>query len=1241
MAGKDSPVQPPLDDSRIETIEIDQEVQRSYIDYAMSVIVARALPDVKDGLKPVHRRILYAMDEGGLRAGTPYRKAARVVGDVTGKYHPHGTEAVYDTLVRLAQDFSMRHVLVDGRGNFGTVDGDPPAAMRYCVTGDTLIRTAEGTEPIEDLRDIAPNSEEDLDLKVLDHLGNPVVASKLFHSGDHATIRLCTVEGFELQGTSNHPVLSLVCVLGVPLLQWRLLSELRAGDYVVMARPKEIPYSQPPDEWDRQLAVLAGGLLSEGFMGTNRVGFNNTDSDYFAAVLAAFDRVVGGTRYISKRMLKSGKPLYAIDVHDLRSFRASPFAELIGDLSASKRVPKCIWSRSPGVKRIFLQSLFEGDGSASILERNAIQISYSTYSPRLAHEVQSLLLEFGIVSRQAWYAKGEIKVFIGNRRDARLFAERVGFLGRKQVRLISLLEKLPTSPSSRSTDHVPFLADYVRRECGSRWVDKDWLRRHNIDRIDRWEANPEAILGRIRSKEVRSVIEPLIANGYYFARVWSVDDAGVRPVYSIRVESDGHSFITNGFVSHNTEVRLESLATELLRDLDQDTVDFVPNYDNLEREPLVLPARFPNLLVNGSTGIAVGMATNIPPHNLGEVIDAAVALLEDPELKVAGLMKIVKGPDFPTGGLILGRDGIKEAYTTGRGTVRVRAKCEIEETKAGRQRVVVTELPYMVSGDRILEKIADLATSKKIQGISDLRNESNRQGIRLVVELKRDAIPQVVMNNLYKHTQLQDSFGMNMLALVGGVPKTLSLLEMLQHYLDHQVEVVTRRTKFRLRKAEERMHILEGLLIALRHLDAVIKLIRESKSADDARGKLMTRYKLSEIQANAILDMQLRRLAALERQKIKDEADELTKTIKELQSILKSPAKLRKIIKDELLEVKAKFTNPRRTAITASEGAFDIEDLIANEPVIVTITRSGYIKRVKASVYRTQGRGGKGVIGAAPKEGDIVDRVLTTTNHAYVLIFSNRGKVYRVKAHEIPEKDRTARGVSIRNLLPFTADEQVAAVIDTRDFEAHKYLVIGTKRGIIKKTAFGAYDTSLRSGIIALKLRPKDEVVGVRATSGGDELIMVSRRGMAIRFDEVKVRPMGRKASGVIGMRLGAGDEVVSFDVVDPNAELLIVTDAGYGKRTILERFKVQGRGGKGLKAVKLTSVRGSVQGARVVREGHEVFLIASDGQVIRTKVKDISRQGRAATGVRVMRVGPGTTLAAMALVTEAEPAPD
>jgi DNA gyrase subunit A len=671
---------------------------------------------------------------------------------------------------------------------------------------------------------------------------------------------------------------------------------------------------------------------------------------------------------------------------------------------------------------------------------------------------------------------------------------------------------------------------------------------------------------------------------------------------------------------------------------DEETVDFIANYSNETEEPVVLPARFPNLLVNGSTGIAVGMATNIPPHNLGEVIDAVVAMIDNPDIDAEGLMKIVKGPDFPGGGIIMGTSGIRDAYLTGRGSVKLRAKTEIEEGKRG-ARIVVTELPYMVSGDRVLAKIQALMDSKTLTGIKlrdGLRNESNRMGVRLVIELANDAIPQVVLNNLFKHTDLQTSFGVNAVSLVDGVmPRTLGLQDMLGHYLDHQVVVVRRRTEYRLRKAKERAHVLEGLLIAINHLDEVIALIRASESAEVARGELMSRFELSEIQATEILNMQLRRLAALERQKIQDEFDELQKTIKELEAILADPKRVLAVIREEILEIRTKHADARRTAIAGEAGDIDLEDLIADEDVVLTMTRAGYAKRVKSTVYKTQGRGGRGVKGVVAKQDDIVEHLLTTSNHAYVLFFSNTGRVYRIKAHEIPEKDRTARGTSIRQLLPIASDEYIAAIIDTRDYESYRYLTIATKKGIVKKTPFQAYDSSRRDGIIAIKLKEDDEVVAVRPSKGDQEILMVSHRGQAITFPEDEARPMGRTAQGVIGMKFRGDDFLEAFAIVDSDLDLLLVTDAGYGKRTALDKFPRQHRGGLGVKAVKLTPKRGFVAGAAVVTLEDEVFLINSAGVVIRQKAKSISKQGRDATGVRVMKLAQGQELVAMAVSAE------
>ncbi len=812
-----------LGPGRIEPRELEQEMRSSFLDYAMSVIVSRALPDVRDGLKPVHRRVLYGMHEGGLQPNRPYKKSAATVGDVMGKYHPHGDSAIYDTLVRMAQPFSLRYPLVDGQGNFGSIDDDPPAAMRY------------------------------------------------------------------------------------------------------------------------------------------------------------------------------------------------------------------------------------------------------------------------------------------------------------------------------------------------------------------------------------------------------------------------------------TEARLARIATELLRDIDANTVDFEPNYDESRRQPSVLPSRFPNLLVNGSTGIAVGMATNMPPHNLSETIDAIVAMIDDAEIDVEGLMKHVKGPDFPTGAFVVGRAGIRDAYRTGRGRVVMRARAHIEELRGGKSAIVITELPYGVKkgGDTgVIRKIADLVQDKVLTEISDLADHSDRTGMRIQVELKRDAVPQVALNKLFKHTSLQATFGYNAVALVDGVPRTLSLLELVTHYLDFQREVVTRRSKDELHKAEARAHVLEGYLIALDNIDEIVALIRAADDTDEARTQLITHFSLSEIQAQAILDMRLARLTGLARKEVESEHKDLTERIAELRALLGDQAKIDGVIREELLEIKQIYgrNDDRRTEIVAAEEELELEDLIAEEDMVIAITRSGYIKRLPVTAYREQRRGGIGVMGMELKEDDYIEHLFVASTHDYILFFTNVGKVYRLKVHELPLGSRQSKGRAIVNLLPFRQDEQVRAVIQTRDFGEAKYLVFATKKGVVKKTELAAYNTPLKAdGIIAIKMRDGDELVGVRHASGNDDILMVSKKGQAIRFHETDARSMGRDTSGVSGMRLRAGDEVISINIAEDDADLLVVTENGYGKRTRVSDYPVKGRGGLGVKTIQLTEARGFLVGSRVVRDGYQVMLISNGGTVIRIPVEDVKRLGRATQGVIVMRLRGDETVSALAPVVESD----
>ena len=1007
---------------RIEPVDIQQEMQRSYIDYAMSVIVGRALPEVRDGLKPVHRRVLYAMYDSGFRPDRSHAKSARSVAETMGNYHPHGDASIYDTLVRMAQPWSLRYPLVDGQGNFGSPGNDPPAAMRYCVTGDALVALPEGKSiRIADVVPSAkPNSDNPIELKVLGRHGTPVSADMLFHSGEHQTYTVRTTDGHEVTGTPNHPLLCLVSLGGVPTLLWKLIEEIRQGDLVVMS----------------------------------------------------------------------------------------------ADCGA------------------------------------------------YAHEVR---------------------------------------------------ERVCITPT---VEEVPGLARF--------------LRAHRTD--------PDAA----------AIASELTDGRFYYATVASVVEAGVQPVYSLRVETDDHSFITNGFVSHNTEARLTPLAMEMLREIDEETVDFIPNYDGRVQEPTVLPSRFPNLLANGSGGIAVGMATNIPPHNLRELAEAVYWCLEnfeaDEEATLEAVIERVKGPDFPTSGLIVGNQGILDAYRTGRGSIRMRGVVEIEEDSRGRTGIVITELPYQVNHDNFITSIAEQVRDGKLAGISNIEDQSSdRVGLRIVVEIKRDAVAKVVLNNLYKHTQLQTSFGANMLSIVDGVPRTLRLDQMIRYYVNHQLDVIVRRTTYRLRKANERAHILRGLVKALDALDEVIALIRASETVDIARAGLIELLDIDEIQAQAILDMQLRRLAALERQKIIDDLAKIEAEIADLEDILAKPERQRIIVRDELKEIVEKHGDDRRTRIVAADGEVSDEDLIAREDVVVTITETGYAKRTKTDLYRSQRRGGKGVQGAALKQDDIVRHFFVCSTHDWILFFTTQGRVYRAKAYDLPEASRTARGQHVANLLAFQPEERIAQVIQIKSYEDAPYLVLATRNGLVKKSKLTDFDSNRSGGIVAINLRDGDELVGAVLCSAEEDLLLVSANGQSIRFSatDEALRPMGRATSGVQGMRFNADDQLLSLNVVREGTYLLVATAGGYAKRTAIEEYTAQGRGGKGILTIQYDRRRGSLVGALVVDDDSEVFAITSGGGVIRTAARQVRKAGRQTKGVRLMNLGEGDTLLAIARNAEEQDSAD
>ena len=683
-----------------------------------------------------------------------------------------------------------------------------------------------------------------------------------------------------------------------------------------------------------------------------------------------------------------------------------------------------------------------------------------------------------------------------------------------------------------------------------------------------------------------------------------------------------------------TEARMTRAATELLRDLDKETVDWVPNYDESLQEPSVLPSRFPNLLVNGSSGIAVGMATNIPPHNLGETIDAVTMLIDNPDATVDDLMTVLPGPDFPTGAYILGKDKIREAYATGRAPLTVRAKAHVEQMKNGRQRIVVTEIPYQVNKGNLQEKIAQLVNEKRIEGISDMRDETNRKGMRLVLDLKQNAIPQVVLNNLYKHTMLQTTFGVNNLALVDGVPRTLTLKEMLYYYIKHQQEVVRRRTEFDLKKARDRAHILKGLIVAVDNIDEVVHIIRSSQDDAEAKSRLSERFGLDSIQCDAILEMRLRRLTGLQRAKLETELNELLEKIEYFEDLLAHEEKILAVIKEELAEIKDKYADPRRTEISDADKDLDVEDLIADEDMVVTITHTGYVKRIPVATYRAQKRGGKGVQGANLKEDDVIDEMFIASTHDYVLIFSNRGKVYRLKVHELPIGSRHARGTAVVNLLPFEEGEKIAAVISTRDFPDDEYLLFATKQGMVKKTVMSAYDRSRRDGIIAINLKKDDDLLNVRRVSEGKKVIMATTEGKAIMFEESQVRATGRDTSGVRGITIKGDAEVLGMEITNGRGDLFVITEHGYGKRTPVEEYPTQNRGGQGVYTIQTTDKKGKLAAIKTVGPQHELFIITQEATVIRVKTAEISQTGRNTQGVKMMCVDDNDRVCAVARMT-------
>jgi len=1265
-------------------VPVEEEMKRSYLDYAMSVIIARALPDVRDGLKPVQRRILYVMRELGLTPDSQHTKSAKVCGETTANYHPHGQEVVYPTLVRMAQDFNMRYPLVDGQGNFGSVDGDPPAAMRYCLTGDALVRTAEGLIPIGKLADLpsppvspSPNmlgegeptplshsvgeglgvradretpTEAAIDVVVRSVGGRTQRAERWFDCGEHPTLRVRTRYGYELTGTPNHPV--LVCLAdatGKPRLAWKTLDTLQVGDYLVIDRGVETHAGTPvdltlyypdlspatrrhvlPTQLDEPLAFLMGALVAEGTLADDRIEFTCTPSEFADEFVRCWARVFPDCRlhqWLRPPVGFGKRPFWQMQVVSQQVVR------LLGNLglrgrSAERVVPEAILRSPQAVQAAFLRGLFEGDGCVERSGRSLMRVSLVSASKRLLQQVQVMLLHFGIVARLTQDTRGTTwRLILTGARNLQRYAASIGFVSEAKRKALEAILSDATGRVLSKTDFVPYLSAYVRRTATCH---REWLGKHNFDRPERLADALPRLLEAL-SPEDAEFLCALAEGRYFFDPIVAIEEAGTQRVYSIRVASDCHSFVANGFINHNTEVRLTPIAMEMLADIDKETVDWMPNYLQSAEEPTVLPARFPNLLCNGGSGIAVGMATNIPPHNLSEIVDALIYRLEHPNCTLEPILKLLPGPDFPTGALILGTKGIRQAYETGRGSIVMQAKTQIEPLDGGKSAIVITELPYQVSKARLIEQIAALVKAGKLDGITDLADYSDRTGMRVVIELRRDVNPNRMLNSLLKHTQMRTTFGAILLALVDNVPRVMSLLDLLDHYLEHRRAVIERRTRYELYRAKSRAHILEGLQIALNFLDEIIRIIRQSETAEAARREMIRRFGLTVLQADAILNTQLRQLARLEQEKLAEEYRGLLREITRLEHILSDPKQVEQIIKDDLRTLKEKYGDARRTRIIARE-AEDIseEELIPEEETLVLITRDGYIKRVSVDAYRSQKRGGKGVIATTAREEDEVEHLFQVSTHHYILFFTDRGRVYRLKAYEIPETSRQARGTAVINYINIQPDEKVTATVSVRDFASEGYLTMITRGGEIKRTALSEFANLRSNGLNAFDLESGDSLGWVLHTSGTDDVLLVTRAGLAIRFPESDVPVRGRTAGGVKAIRLGKDDALVAACRVQPDALLLVVSENGFGKCTPLTEYRVQSRGGKGIFTMNVTRKTGNVVAAEVVEKDDKVILVTANGKGIRLRVADLRITGRIAQGVKLIDLAEGDTVAAI-----------
>ena len=1316
----------------VKPVGIVDQMTGAYLDYSMSVIVSRALPDVRDGLKPVHRRVLYAMEQMGLQSNKSFRKSAGIVGEVLKEYHPHGDVAVYDTLVRMAQPWNMRYPLIMGQGNFG------------CFTGDTKISLLDGTEKsFAELAELP--SDERFHVYSVDTQGNIVI-------GEGYNARITRRQAELVEVTLDNGAI-IRCTPDHRFMlrdgSYKQAQYLTSDDSLMPGYFDKAPVKQGMNEYLRVQQPATGQYvfvhhLADAF--NERNGYTSVFHGPYVRHHKNFNRFDNRPTNIVRMEFLEHLHLHAEQIGALWNnpeFRAAQrdgvqrYYARNPQVRSIRRARMIAQNRHPAFRQINGQRLApllrahyatNPERRAQISERmrqlwqdpdyrmrmsNALSgLSKRPLSPEQQREVSRIVSE---KSRAMWSddtKRAEIVAAIVAAMSSHAVRARISKRARAAWRNPAYRAKFGKQHFSHMAQALwskPETRLQHQAKIARQWNSSDFREAQcagvHASNLRRLAANP-AMMSELAGKSAaslrenwqqpdykRSVMRQKIA-GYvsrlqhessddiltpevydagrnanwipashkalayfdswddllqagamYNHRITSVRQLEEREdVYDITVDEHHNFLLAGGVFVHNsvdddpaaamryTEAKMATIANELLADIDRDTVDFKPNYDGHSQEPVVLPGRLPNLLLNGAAGIAVGMATNIPPHNLRELCDGIIYLIEHTDATTEDLSHIIRGPDFPTGGIIQGREGIRNAYTTGRGRIIVRAKVHTEENDRGRIAIVVTELPYQVNKADLVRKISELARDKKIDGITGVADESDRQGIRVVIELRRDARHLSVLNQLFKFTAMQTTFGANVLALVDNQPRTLTLKQILQHYISYRELVITRRAKFDLAKAEARQHILEGLTTALDNLDAVIETIRRSQNRETASSNLRTRFKLSEEQAKAILDMQLGRLAALERRRILDELAEVKRTISRLQKILGSIEEIRALIKEDLNDLKEKYGDPRRTEIVDTEATdFTEEDLIPNDEVVVMLTQNGYVKRMATGQYRAQRRGGRGSRGMTTHEDDAVGHLLAVRAHDSLLFFTNRGRVFQLKAYGLPDVGRTAKGEHIRNLIGIDQNETVTAVVSVPKFVARDYMVMATRRGEVKKTSLDEFAVVRSLGLIAMDLEPGDELIGARLVGAEDQVLLATEHGQAIRFEVQELRSASRTSGGVRGIRLDESDNVVSLCAIVPDSELLVVTTNGYGKRTPVAEYPTHGRGGGGIITARLTDKTGVLAAARILtEEDRDLMIVSAEGTVIRTDWHTVAQSGRPTQGVRLMNMTEGDKVVAI-----------